>query len=196
MAKHDRLREYLVAALPELARYPDKLLIYMTGGTIAARMGGNLGFEYRAQLQLDVLDFPGEPAAFFLPFLLWVRRHEPAVLLAHDDRALRFDIDVRDQGAVDISIQLPMSEAVDVLPRSDGSGYDMTLRPESPIVDTEFAGGLPEPDPLPLLRRIYANGALLVGTAEGAPPPNPDTDGILDFSMAGNSGLILLFLED
>lgn len=163
MAKHDALREQLAAALPELVRNPDKLQIYMTGGRLQARYGDNLGFQYKATLQVDVLDFPGEPAQFFMPFLIWLRHHEPAVLLAHDDNALRFEVDLVDNGAVDISIQLPITEAVDVIAREDGSGYDMVIREEPPIV-----GDDPFQHPPTLLKRIYHDGVLLVGT-----PPNP-----------------------
>lgn len=163
MAKHDQLRAYLTAALPELARNPDKLLIYMTGGRLVMRYGDNIGFEYRARLQVDVLDFPGQPAEFFLPFLLWVRRHEPAVLENHDtgEQQIQFEIDVVDGGAVDISITMPMSEAVDVLPRTDGSGYDMTLREEPDWLAEDHLV-----DPVPLLKRIYHDGELIAGYPE------------------------------
>lgn len=163
MAKLDHLRAFLVSGLPELARNPESLLIYMTEGRLVARYApANLGFEYRAQLAVDVLGFPGEPAQFFLPFLLWVRRHEPSALQNHDtgEQQLRFEIDVLDNGAVDISIQMPMTEAVDVLPRVDGSGYDMTLREEPDWLGDDLLT-----DPAALLKRIYRqDGTLLAGT--------------------------------
>ena len=161
MAKHDILRTYLVDQLPELARNPDKLLIYMTGGRLVARYGANLGFEQRAKLAIDVLGFTGSPAQFFLPLVLWLRRYEPAVLQNHDkgDEQIAYEIDILDNGAVDISVQLPMSEAVDVLPQPDGN-YLMSLREEPPVIGEELLI-----DPPALLKRIYdQHGALIVGT--------------------------------
>ncbi|MBB5985303.1 phage tail protein [Sphingobium lignivorans] len=165
--KHEHLRACLVDALPELARNPDKLSIYMTGGRLIARYGPNLGFQYDATLQIDVIGFSGQPAAFFLPLILWLRRYEPAALLNHDtaEQRLRFEIDMVDNGAVDITIGLPMSEAVDVLPQSDGS-YVMKLREEPAIVDEE-----PLIDPPALLRRIFHEGELLVGYPLDDPAP-------------------------
>jgi len=166
MAKHDELRTFLVAALPELVRNPDKLDIYMTGGRLVSRFGANLGFEYRAQLQINVLGFAGEPAAFFLPLLFWLRRYEPAALQNHDtaEQQIRFEIDLVDNGAVDISIQLPMNEAVDVLLKPDGK-YEMTLRAEPPLVDMGSPHGDLDPDfdPIVLLKRIFHDGQLIAG---------------------------------
>lgn len=172
--KHEALRAYLVEALPELARDPDKLAIYMTGGRLRGRYGANLGFQYDAQLQIDLLGFRGQPAAFFLPLLLWLRLYEPAVLQNHEraDSAIRFELDLVDNGAVDITIQLPMSEAVDVAPQEDGS-FTMTLREEPRVVDEGSPldlPGVPPADPIALLKRIFHDGALLVGYPL---PPDP-----------------------
>ena len=163
--KHQLLRDFLTQALPELARNPDKLSIYLTGGRLVSRYGPNLGFEYRALLQIDMLGFTGDPAAFFLPLVMWLRRHEPAALLNHEtgDERLRFEIDIVDNGAVDISITLPMSEAVDVLQQEDGS-HQMTLREELPIIDEmPLDGALDDAGDLALLRRVYVGGELLGG---------------------------------
>jgi len=164
MSKADQLRDYLVTAFPELARNPENLLIYMTGGKLVSRYPSNaaenLGFEYRAQLQLDVLGFSAEPAAFFLPLLLWLREHEPAALQNFEtaENQLRFELDIVDGGTVDISMTLPMSEAVDVLKQPDGS-YRMSLREEPPVLDDERPA-----DPIVLLKRILHGDELLVGT--------------------------------
>lgn len=160
MAKHDALRTFLTSALPELARNPDRLMMYMTGGNLVARYGENLGFEYRATLQIDLLGFPGEPAAFFLPLIVWLKRYEPAALQNHEtgERALRFEIDPLDNGSVDISMQLPISEAVDVVPLTDGAGHEMTLREEPPVIGEEMLV-----DPAALLKRIWHDGVLIVG---------------------------------
>lgn len=172
MAKHEALRAYLVEALPELARNPDKLDIYMTGGRLRGRFGQNLNFQYDARLQIDVLGFAGSPAAFFLPLLLWLQKYEPAALQNHGtaDSEIRFEIDIVDNGAVNITVMLPMSEAVNVTPQADGT-YEMALRPEPPVMDemSPIAGAAAD-DPLALLKRIFHDGQLLVGYPL---PPDP-----------------------
>ncbi|WP_264605566.1 phage tail protein [Sphingobium sp. B11D3D] len=161
MSKADALRAFMVEQLPELKRNPEALLIYLTGGRLVARYHPeNLGFEYRARLSIDVLGFPGEPAQFFLPLILWLRRHEPAALQNHEiaEQQIAFEVDILDNGRVDISVSLPSVEAVDVLPQP-GGGYRMTLREEPPADD------MPLSDPATLLKRIFdQSGALIVGT--------------------------------
>lgn len=167
MKKPDSLRQHLTAALPELAREPDALAIYVTNGTLAARYGGNLGFEYRYTAQLVLLNYRGDPAQLFLPLLLWVRANQAELILNHDSgvNAIKFEVDPVDNQAVDVQIDLPLSEAIDVL--ADGAGgYTMTIRDEPPIPGTE-----PMTNPLALLRQIYAPGGaakeLLAGYPDG-----------------------------
>lgn len=150
------IRDYLTAALPELARGPDALAIYVTGGTLASRFTANLGFEMRYTLQLVMLNFRGAPGQIFLPLLLWIRANQPELLLNHDDGAekIRFTVDPIDIESCDVEITIPLAEAVNVLPAP--GGYEMTMRNQPPMPGTE-----PLTDPLALLRQIY-------GKADGA----------------------------
>lgn len=160
MTKADALRAFLVEQLPELARNPDALAVYLTGGRLVSRFGPNLGFEYRARLAIDVLGFTGEPMQFFLPLILWLRKYEPAALQSHDtaEQQIQFEVDLLDNGRIDLSVHLPSVEAVDVLRQDDGS-YRLTLREEPPTEDEPLA------DPSALLKRIFNHaGELIVGT--------------------------------
>lgn len=147
------LREYLTAALPELARDPEALAIYVTGGTLASRFTANLGFEMRYTLQLVMLNFRGEPGQIFLPLLLWIRANQPELLLNHDSgvEQIRFTVDPIDNKSCDVEIQIPLAEAVNVLPVA--GGYEMTIRDQPPLPGTE-----PLTDPLALLRQIWVKG--------------------------------------
>lgn len=164
MRKPNSLRAHLTAALPELAREPDALSIYVTKGSLAARHGANIGFEYRYTVELVLLNFRGDPAQIFLPLLLWVRVHQPELILNHQSgvRDIAFEVDPVDDQAVDVQISLPLSEAVDVVPDEAG-GYRLTIRQEEP----PFPDEQPLSDPLAVLRQIYAPGGdakeLLVG---------------------------------
>ncbi|MGE4431905.1 MAG: phage tail protein [Sphingobium sp.] len=154
MKKPDSLRQFLTAALPELARNPDAIEIFVTGGTVATRMGPNLGFELRYTLHIVLLNFRYEPGQLFLPLTLWLRANQPELLLNHQSgvEQIRFSVDVIDNQAVDIEVDIPLTEAIDVLP--SGAGYQMTFRSEPPIPGTE---GLTEP--LALLRQIWGKSA-------------------------------------
>lgn len=148
----DSIRDHLAAALPELARNPEALDIYVTGGTVASRFTPNLGFELRYTLRLLLLNFRGAPGQLFLPLLLWLRANQPELLLNHEKgvEQIRFEVDIVDNQAVDIEVHIPLSEAVDVLPDGNG-GYVMSFREEPPIPGTE-----PLTDPLVLLRQIWS----------------------------------------
>ncbi|MDD3799366.1 MAG: phage tail protein [Novosphingobium sp.] len=152
MKKPDSLREFLTAALPELARDPEALTIYITDGTLAHRHGRNLGFEIRYTLNLTLLDYRGEPEQVFLPVILWLRANQAEVILNHETgvRGIVFVVDVLDNRMVDVQIKLPLSEAVDVFPQEDGS-HQMTVRDEQAIEEVTF-------DPLVVLRQIWAPG--------------------------------------
>ncbi len=162
MDKISSLRAYLTTAMPELARHPDRLSISLVSGRFTALYGERLGFGYSATAQIDILGFPGAPAAVFLPVLMWLRVHELAALQNHEIAAaqLRFEADVLDDKTVDISIQIPITEAVDVTERADGSGFDMALRDEPPLADGDYYT-----DPVTLLRRIWHGETLILGNA-------------------------------
>jgi len=164
MKKPNSLRAHLTAALPELARDPEALSIHVTGGTIATRHGNNLGFEMRYSLHLVLLNYSGAPEQIFLPLLLWLRTNQAELILNHDSgvKDIAFSVDVLDNGAVDVEMTLPLTEAVNVLPQADGT-LAMTVREEQ--LPDEFVT-----DPLALLRQIWAPGlpasAFLVGHPE------------------------------
>lgn len=167
MKKPNLLRAFLTEALPELARETDALSIYVHGGTLGARHGANLGYEIRYTLQLVLLDFRSDPNQLFLPLLLWLRIQQPDLLLNHESgvQAIQFRVDPVDNGAADVEITLPLSEAVDVLPRA-GGGYDIGVRDEQ---TPDYL--LPLTDPVALLRQIWAPGPptseFLVGHPDG-----------------------------
>lgn len=154
MKKPDSLRAHLTAALPELGREPDALTLFVTDGRVVTRLGGTLGFEYRYSAKLILLNFRGDASQIFFPVLTWLSVNQPDLLLNHEAGAdaIRFEVDVLDNLAVDVQIELPLTEAADVVPDGNG-GYQITLRDEQPHPDFE---GLS--DPIALLRQIYAPG--------------------------------------
>lgn len=151
MRKLNSLRAHLTAALPELARNPEALMIFAEGGTLAVRDGANLGFEMRYTAVLTFLDCQYAPAQIFLPLVIWLRDNQRDVLQNHQSgtEQIRFKVDPADLHAVDLDITLPLTEALDVLPNGDG-GYDMDWRAEPPVYGLEELA-----DPAALLRQLW-----------------------------------------
>lgn len=132
MYKPDSLRTFLAQANPELARDPERLLVFIDDGHLNATFAPGLSFEYAYTLQLVFTDFAGHPDAIMVPLLLWLRMHQPD-LLANPGRrdALTFEADLLDNSKVDLEIRIPLTERVGVHPR-EGGGYDIEHYPEPP----------------------------------------------------------------
>ncbi len=132
MQKADLLRAALVAAIPLFAIDPDQLKIYVDEGRVIARRSKGLGFEYRYQLQVLVENVKLGPDDLFVPILLWLREHQPDLLLRfqEDASAIRFAADILTEDAWTIAIILELSEAVTVTPAADGSGWAIVHLPE------------------------------------------------------------------
>lgn len=135
MMKPDHLRAHLAAALPQLRRDPDKLLVFIDRGHLVSTLVPALSFEYRYTLNLILTDFTGSPDGVMVPLLAWLSVYQPE-LLANPARReqIEFEVDVLDGSKVDLSITLPLTERVGVHPR-EGGGYDIQHYPEPPVED-------------------------------------------------------------
>jgi hypothetical protein len=141
MLKPDSLRAALTAAVPEIARDPDRLKLFIEKGDIATRFTDALGFEWRYRLTVELLDFTGHPDGVMLATLVWLREHQPELLQAPPaaDQAIAFACDLIDQTTVDLRLELPLTESVAVVARP-GGGHDCIHLPP-PALPTF------EPDP-------------------------------------------------
>ena len=80
MLKPGSLRAHLTAALPELARDPEKLVVLARAGRTICTGTASLSFEYAYTLQVIVLDYAGHADAVVVPLLAWVARNQPELL--------------------------------------------------------------------------------------------------------------------
>ncbi|HBO3352255.1 phage tail protein [Pseudomonas aeruginosa] len=122
MNKPNSLKTHLLAAVPELANNPDRLLVFIDNGSARSTAEAGLSFEYSYTLNVILTEFAGHPDAVFIPLLAWlmVNQHE---LLANQDKgkeAVAFEADVLDNSKVDLSIKLPLTERVIVKKLDDG----------------------------------------------------------------------------
>lgn len=124
MYKPASLRRHLSAAVPELARDPDKLSLLVKSGRVACAGSASLSFEYRYTLQLVVLDYAGAADAIVLPTLVWMRTHQPEYFdnLQQRDADFRFEAEYNNSTTIDLLLELQLTERVRVQP----AGADAT----------------------------------------------------------------------
>lgn len=112
MLKPNSLRDHLIAATPELQVNPDKLVILIKSGTIAAALVNSLSFEYRYTLNLIVLDYSGHPDLIIVPMLEWLQLNQVELFDNADKRekAIRFEAEFLNRETMDLSIELDLTE--------------------------------------------------------------------------------------
>lgn len=141
MNKPGLFRAALTAAVPSLADDPDKLLVFVDQGTVAATGAESVGFEYRYTLNVIVEDFAGDADVLFVALMRWVRRYQPE-FLTNDDRrknSISYEVDHLTQTTCDISIKLsPVSESV--LVATDASGVDTITHVAEPVYEWDVSG--------------------------------------------------------
>lgn len=116
MYKPNSLRQHLAAAIPELQRDPDRLLVFADEGNVVANATASLSFEYRFKLNLIVTDYAGDADAVMVALLAWLKVHQ-LDLLANEERrkhGIAFEVDFNNHETVDISIKIDLTERVAV----------------------------------------------------------------------------------
>jgi hypothetical protein len=114
MQKPESLRQHLLASVPNLARDPDRLLIFIDNGMLRCTAAPGLSFEYEYTLNVILTDYAGHPDAIAVPLFAWLRVHQPELLtnLEKSRDGVKFEADILDRNKVDLSITLPLSERV------------------------------------------------------------------------------------
>lgn len=123
MNKPNSLRAHLLAAVLELHKNPDRLLVFIDNGTIRSTAAPGLSFEYSYTLNIILTDYAGHPDAVAIPLLAWLLVNQPELLtnLEKGKTAIAFEADVLDNSKVDLSLKLPLTERVIVKKQDDGS---------------------------------------------------------------------------
>ncbi|SFD28639.1 phage tail protein [Collimonas sp. OK412] len=161
MYKPKSLRAHLKAAIADLTRNPDKLLIFADEGNTVATGTNSLSFEYRYKLDIIITDYSGDADAVMVALLAWIQIHQRDLL---DNAELRktgigFNVDFNNHETIDLSIKLALTERVVVKEVSAGR------------LDVRH---LAEPRPTPVYSdefwQAYTDGLLL---AEWCTPATP-----------------------
>lgn len=122
MKKPGLLRAAIAAAIPGLETDPDKFLVFVDQGSVAATNVKSLHFEYRYTLNVILLDFTGDASLVFFTLLTWARANQPSLLENRELLAagIQFEVDHVNHDACDVSIKLPLTEQVTVTRQDNG----------------------------------------------------------------------------
>lgn len=116
MLKANKLRAQLTAAVPWLKQNPDNLWVGIRKGTLVSTGELSPAFEYRYQLEILVLDYPGDLDFLSAVILAWARVHQPDLIFNPDKRAreISFMADILANRCADILYSMPTDEVVTV----------------------------------------------------------------------------------
>ena len=114
MLKANKLRAQLNAAVPWLKQNPDNLWVGIRKGTLVSTGEPSAAFEYRYQLEILILDYPGDMDFLSAVILAWARVHQPDLIFNPDKRAreISFMADILSNRCADILYSMPTDEAV------------------------------------------------------------------------------------
>ena len=146
MLKPAAIRAMLAASLPELARDPERLRMWIDKGSVRTRQTDSFSFEIAYRLNIVVIDWTHAPLIIFALLNEWLRRSQPDLVASQAAPGYSFEADIMTNDAIDLSIDLDLTEAVRRVEREDGTGWDMQIVEEPECFPDEFA---PQP-PVPL----------------------------------------------
>lgn len=140
MNKAVTFRRAIADAVPELHDDPDKLLVFVDGGTVIATAAPSLSFEYRYTLNAIVTDFVGDADAVFVALIAWVHRNQSDLLANGDQRqnGITFEVDHLTQTTCDLSIKLKLTESVVV--GTDAAGGRTITHVDEPVPEWNVRG--------------------------------------------------------
>ena len=157
MIKPAAIRAMLTAYLPELARDPERLRMWIDKGRVRTRQTESFSFELEYRLNIVVIDWTDEPVIIFALLNEWLRRYQPDAVASQAASGYTFEADIATNTAMDLSIDLDLSEPVRRVPKDDGEGYNLQVVEEPESFPDEFATVPPV-----LLKEIFWKGERLV----------------------------------
>lgn len=164
MNKLDSLRAVLTQALPELARDPERLRIWVDTGRIRCPMTPSRDFSYEYTLALELVDFTGHPALVFLTINDWLRINQPDLAQVSGDSGYRFEVAPIDATTINLTVELDLTERAVLTPRA-GGGWEISHPAEPAML---FADDLPLSEPVTALGEVWVGGVRIA-------PPSPGT---------------------
>ena len=150
MYKPKSLRKALTDAVPDLARNPEMMRIFIDNGKLASTLAASLSFENQYTLNVVVTDFTGDIELLLVPIQAWLRIHQADIMTTDEGRKKGFTYfaDINDNDSADISISLMLTERT-LVSEVDGALHVKNI-PEPP-----------PPEPVTRPMELYINGELV-----------------------------------
>lgn len=143
MDKLNTLRAAITAALPELAKNPENLKVWIERGAAKSRGTPTEAFGFEFQANVLVVEMTTDIAILMLAVFRWCRVNQPD-LLAPQSPGVTFDADILDNGSADVLLQVPLTQNATVLNGGTAIGW---LAEPDPLFDDAL--GLGDTDPVP-----------------------------------------------
>ncbi len=86
MYKPKSLRKALTDAVPDLARNPEMMRIFIDNGKLASTLASSLSFENQYTLNVVVTDFTGDIELLLVPIQAWLRIHQADIMTTDEGR--------------------------------------------------------------------------------------------------------------
>lgn len=157
MLKPAAIRNMLTDFLPELAENPERLRLWIDKGGIRTRLTDSFTFEVAYRLNIVVIDWTRAPVIIFALLNEWLRRYQPDLVASQAAAGYSFEADIVTNSAMDLSIDLDLTETVIRVPKEGGAGWDMQIVEEPESFPDEFA-----PSPPVNLKEIWWKDERLV----------------------------------
>lgn len=134
MKKPESFRTAVLTGVPDLARDPQRLAIFVERGKLVSAGAATRGWMYKYQLTAIVQDFAGDMDQLTDTVLQWVRVEQPGALKNNElnEQSVRFEVELLDNECVDVQIEVDLTEAVIT---TDGKTF--VHPPEPPADPTE-----------------------------------------------------------
>lgn len=147
MLKLDTLRAAITTALPELARSPENLRIWIERGAGRCQGTATDAFGFAFQANVLIVEMTSDIAVLAHAVFRWLRVNQPD-LLAPGREGFSFDADILDNRSVDVLMQIQLTQNVTVAPIGDGR-FNLAYLPEpDPLFGDDMAldGATPVPN--------------------------------------------------
>lgn len=134
MYKPKSLRKALTDAVPDLARNPEMMRIFIDNGKLASTLATSLSFENQYTLNVVVTDFTGDIELLLVPINAWLRIHQADIMTTDEGRQKGFTYfaDINNGDSIDISISLMLTERTIVKEQGHELHVEQAPEPQPP----------------------------------------------------------------
>lgn len=142
MYKPKSLRKALTDAVPDLARNPEMMRIFIDNGKLASTLATSLSFENQYTLNVVVTDFTGDIELLLVPINAWLRIHQADIMTTDEGRKKGFTYfaDINNGDSIDISISLMLTERTIVKEQGHELHVEQAPEPQPPEPVTRPTG--------------------------------------------------------